>query len=77
MENTIEDLRNELFATLRGLNNKSDPMDIERAKAVAEIGQVIINSAKVEVDHMRVTGAKGTGFIEDAKEGRTIHRLRG
>lgn len=61
--NTIEDLRNELFSSLRALNDKSNPMEIERAKAVADIGQVIINTAKVEVEFMRATGATGTGFI--------------
>ncbi|MGT2472001.1 hypothetical protein [Paraburkholderia terrae] len=29
----------------------------------ADVGQVIINSAKVEVDFMRVAGGKGSGFI--------------
>lgn len=63
MSDTIDALRTELFKTLRALNDKSDPMEIERAKAVADVGQVIINSAKVEVDFMRVSGGTGTGFI--------------
>ena len=29
----------------------------------ADVGQVIINSVKVEVDFMRVAGGKGSGFI--------------
>lgn len=63
MSNTIEDLRTELFNTLRSLTDKADPMEIERAKAVADIGQTIINSAKVEIDYLRVAGGAGTGFI--------------
>jgi hypothetical protein len=64
MSNTINDLRGHLFATLDGLRDKQNPMDIDRAKAVAEVAQTIINSAKVEVEHMRVAGsAAGTGFI--------------
>lgn len=64
MSHTINDLREHLFATLDGLRDKDKPIDIDRAKAIAEIAQTIINSAKVEVDHMRVAGtAVGTGFI--------------
>ena len=60
---TINDLRAHLFDTLKALNDKQKPLDIERAKVVADVGQVIINSAKVEVDFMRVAGGKGSGFI--------------
>jgi len=43
-------------------------MDIDRAKAVSEVASQIIQSAKVEVDYLRVTGAaEGTGFIEEKK----------
>lgn len=61
--NTISDLRKHLFATLEGLQDKDRPMDIDRAKAVSEVAQVIINSAKVEVDHMKVSGGDGSGFL--------------
>jgi hypothetical protein len=63
MSNTIDALREELFGTLRALRDKENPMDIERAKAVVNVADAIIDSAKVEVDYMRVTGADGTGFI--------------
>lgn len=65
MKNKIEDLRNHLFATLEGLTDVDNPMDLERAKAVADVAQVIINSAKVEVDFISKTGGIGTGFITD------------
>lgn len=63
MSRTINDLREHLFATLEGLRDKTAPMEIDRAKAVAEVAQTIINSAKVEVEHMKVAGDSGTGFI--------------
>lgn len=56
---------------------------------MADLAQVVINSAKVEVDYIRATDAKGSGFIPDAPElehkpsttpgvlGTTVHRLRG
>lgn len=59
----IDDLREHLFATLEGLRDKDNPMDVERAKAIAEVAREIVSSAKVEVDHMKVAGGKGSGFI--------------
>ena len=67
MKNKIEDLRNHLFVTIESLLDKDEPMDIERAKAVAEVAQVIVNSAKVEVDFIAKTGAVGSGFINEEK----------
>ena len=64
MSKTLEDLRTHLFKTLEGLQDKANPMDIDRAKAVSDVAQTIINTAKVEIDHMRVTcSASGTAFI--------------
>lgn len=71
----IEALRDHLFNTLQALTDDNKPMEIERAKAVAEIAQVIINSAKVEVEHLKVAGGKGTGFIN--APGSMTHRLGG
>lgn len=63
MSHTIADLRAHLFATLGDLRDKEKPLDIERAKAISEVAQTIINTAKVEVDHMRVSGQAGSGFL--------------
>lgn len=65
MRNKISDLRDHLFEVIEALKDKDAPMDIERARAVADVAQVIVNSAKVEVAHMQVTGANGTGFIPE------------
>lgn len=89
--NDITALRTHLFDTLAALQDKNNPMDIDRAKAINETAQVIINSAKVEVDYARVTG-KGAGrFLGEAEEPEgvtatgkktvegnvTVHRIRG
>ncbi len=87
MKNKIEDLRNHLFATLEDLRDKDQPMDIARARAVAEVAGKIIDSAKVEVDFIKATGGKGSGFVPDevpalpgkggpAAGGRTVHRIK-
>jgi hypothetical protein len=66
VRNKIEDLRNHLFATLEALQDEDNPMPLDRAKSIAAVAQTLINSAKVEVDFLRVVGGEGTGFIPDA-----------
>ena len=63
MSNDIQELRGILFDALRGLNDKEQPLDIERARATADIAQTIINSARVEVEFIKAAGGKGSGFI--------------
>ncbi len=67
MKTGIADLREHLFATLESLRDDDKPMDIARAKAIADVAQTIINSAKVEVDYINATGAEGSGFIPHQK----------
>jgi len=64
MSKTIADLRNTLFATLDALSNSENPMDLERARVIADVGQVIVNSAKVEVDFIKATGSRQSAFLE-------------
>lgn len=63
--NSISDLRKHLFETIEALKDKGMPID--RARAIAEVAQTVINSAKVEVDFMRMRGEKsgGTGFVPE------------
>ncbi|HAF43452.1 MAG TPA: hypothetical protein DCK83_00525 [Gallionellaceae bacterium] len=67
-ENDITAVRTALFDTLKALSDKANPMDLDRAKAINEVAQTIINSAKVEVDALRVIGGNGTGFIPPFKK---------
>lgn len=69
MKNKIEDLRNHLFVTIESLLDADKPMEIERAKAIADVAQVMINSAKVEVDMIKALGAdNGSGFVQIGQE---------
>ena len=63
MTNTIEDVRNELMQTLRDLRNRENPMDIDRARAVAQVAGVMVDSAKVEVLYLQTTGQRGSAFL--------------
>lgn len=68
MKNKVEDLRNHLFATIEGLLDKDEPLDIERAKAIAQVGAVIIESAKVEVKAMELLDADRSKFLQIGEE---------
>jgi hypothetical protein len=79
-QRTIEDLRAVLFDAIAGV--KSGVIDIEKAKVISELSQVMVNSAKVEVDHAKVTGKKAGGFLEQKEvlppgiTGTTVHKIR-
>ena len=79
MKNHITDLRNHLFAAIEGLSDKESPMDIERARAIADVAQTIINSARAENEYIKLTGATGSGFIAEkenpALPGKNVPRL--
>jgi hypothetical protein len=64
MPENIENLRSHLFETLKSLRSAYNPMDLDRARAVADVARVLIDSAKVEVELLKVTGgSEGSGFI--------------
>jgi len=68
MKNKISDLRNHLFTVLEELTDPESNYDMDKAKVVADIAQVIINSAKVENDYIKIIGGThGSGFIEEAR----------
>lgn len=66
MTKDVEGLRSRLFDTIDAL--RDGKIDVERAKAISEAAQVIVNSAKVEADHMKLTGSDGSGFVPIAKQ---------
>ena len=62
MSKTITDLRDHLFDAIEGL--KAGTLELDKARAIADLGQTVINSAKVEVDFLRATGkTQGSGFL--------------
>ncbi len=79
-QKTIEDLRAVLFATIEGV--RSGTMSIEQAQTISGLSQVMVNSAKVEVDYSKATGQKGSAFLEQPTglppgiTGITQHRMR-
>jgi hypothetical protein len=77
MKNKIEDLRNHLFLALEKLHEGD--MEVDMARAIAEVAREITATAKVEVDFLRATDSvRGTGFIPDDSsviEGKSARRL--
>lgn len=64
MKNKIEDLRNHMFAAIAELqeldltNVETRKAAIDKAKAIASLGTVVVNSVKTEVDFFRAGGKK-------------------
>lgn len=91
-QNDIVELRGALFDTLRALGNKENPMELDRAKAINETAQTIVNTIRAEYDALKVIGGTGSGFIpamqppkkqaseyvtKNPQAGHTVHKLRG
>lgn len=81
MKNRIGDLRNHLFAQLErlgeeGLDGDKLAKEIQRAKAMREVADSIIGTAKAETDRLKIvadTGLQtGTALLEHAERGTAV-----
>jgi len=69
MPQDILQLRSHLFATLADLRDREKPVDMDRVHAITEVAGVMLESAKIEVSFLKVTGAlKSTDFLPDGDE---------
>ena len=66
MSNTphITQMREHLMATLASLRDRDNPMEPDRARAVAQVAGVLVDSAKVEIEYIKATGADRSDFLE-------------
>ena len=60
----ISELREHLLGTLSSLRDRENPMDPARARAVAEVASVLVDTAKVEVEYLKATGQDRNDFLE-------------
>lgn len=65
-KNTLTDLQNHLFTALERLNDESldseeAQREIERSRAVADIGKVVIANANTEMQAIRLRAALASG----------------
>jgi hypothetical protein len=75
----INSLREDLAETIRALRDKENPMPVDRAKAISDVAQTMINSAKVEIDMINALGrgrVEPTGFVGKSP-GDTLDRQEG
>jgi tRNA(His) 5'-end guanylyltransferase len=64
VKNKMTDLRNHLFETLEALKDADKPMDLARARAISDVAQTIINSAKVEIEFLEaIDSCESTEFF--------------
>lgn len=56
MKNRITDLRNHLFETIESLKDPDHPMEVQRAKAIYETAQTIIETGKLELQFIDLVG---------------------
>lgn len=82
MSQDITSLREHLFSAIEGV--RSGELDLDKARAINEIGKTIVDTAKVEVDYLKATGGGESQFIDSAvgadnlPEGitrNTVHRI--
>lgn len=66
--NNIATVRQHLLDTLADLRNREQPMEVDRARAVADVARVLVDSAKVEVDFLKATKRSNSGFISTTEE---------
>lgn len=66
----ISELREHLFDAIEKL--KSGTIDVKQAGAVAQLGDVIVQSAKVEVDYIKLVGETHSGFLDGDQLGQAL-----
>lgn len=68
-KNKLTDLRDHLFETIEALKDEEKPMDIARAKAIADVSRTVIEIAKVELTFYETTGEtrNSRGLLPDGK----------
>lgn len=62
----ITQVRQSLLDTLADLRNRENPMDVDRARAVAQVASVLVDTAKAEIDYIKAVGADRSDFLQPA-----------
>lgn len=70
---TLNDLRGHLMATLAGLRDKHNPMSVDVARAMAQVGSVLVDTARVEVDYIKATKGRTSAFMAPASLAQVAH----
>lgn len=65
----MDDLRNHLFATIEALQDDEKPISIDRARAICEVADRLIDTAKVEVHLLDLVGGRPASQFMALPEG--------
>lgn len=78
MKNKMTDLRNHLFEMLETLKDPDATVDLDRMKAGVEVAKVLVDTAKVEVQFLQVTGRDSVSdFIDQELPAPNVARIGG
>jgi hypothetical protein len=58
MSHNVTDLRNILFSAIEGV--KKGELDIDKARTINELSRTIVDTARTENDHLKITGGTGS-----------------
>ena len=64
----INQLREHLMGALASLRDRENPMEPDRARAVAQVAGVLVDTARVEVEFLKATGAEKSKFLGNEPE---------
>lgn len=60
----MDEVRAALMGTLNDLRDKTNPMEVDRARAIAQVATVLVDSARVENDYLKITNQDRSDFLE-------------
>lgn len=66
MSNDITQLRRHLFDAIAGV--RTGTLDLDKARAINELGKTLTDTARVEVDYLRATGGGESSFLAPATD---------
>ncbi len=66
MSKNITDLRSILFDAIEGV--KTGGLDLDKAKTINELSRTLVDTARAEIDHVKICGGIGSDFLASAPE---------
>lgn len=60
----INEVRTALLDTLKDLRCRENPMDLDRARTVAQVASVLVDTAKAENEYLKITHQDHSAFME-------------
>ncbi len=71
-KNKIDDLNNLMFETIERLMDPDDAMDSKTAVAISQLGNVVLNGAKIRLQAAKILGSQNNAFFDDNESPKQI-----